>query len=44
LEVLEKKYDEQFKVVFDILRKLMELPRKPRRRIGFHREEENDGV
>ena len=44
LEVLEKKYDEQFKVVFDILRKLMELPEKPRRKIGFHREEENDSV
>jgi hypothetical protein len=44
LEVLEKKYDEQFKVVFDILRKLMKLPEKPRRQIGFHREEENDSV
>lgn len=42
LEILERKYDEQFKVVFDILRKLMELPEKPRRKIGFHREEENN--
>jgi hypothetical protein len=44
LEVLERKYDEQFKVVFDILRKLMELPEKPRRKIGFHREEENNSI
>ena len=44
LEVLERKYDEQFRAVFDILRKLMELPEKPRRKIGFHREEENDSV
>ena len=44
LEILEKKYDEQFKAVFDILRKLMELPEKPRRKIGFHRKEENDSV
>ena len=44
LEVLERKYDEQFRAVFDILRKLMELPEKPRRKIGFHREEENNSV
>ncbi|MCJ7790625.1 MAG: ORF6N domain-containing protein [Candidatus Atribacteria bacterium] len=44
LEVLERKYDEQFKVVFDILRELMELPEKPRRKIGFHREEENNSI
>jgi hypothetical protein len=32
---LEKRYDEQFKVVFDAIRKLMEPPAKPSRRIGF---------
>jgi hypothetical protein len=26
------------------LRKLMELPEKPRRKIGFHREEENNSI
>ncbi len=36
LEELEKKYDAQFKVVFDAIRHLMEAPPPtPRRRIGF---------
>jgi len=35
LEALEKKYDAQFKVVFDAIRELMEPPAAPRRRIGF---------
>ena len=38
LAALEKKYDAQFKVVFDAIRELM-APKKPRRRrIGFDRE------
>jgi len=37
LEEMEKKYDGQFKVVFDALRQLMSSPTaKPRREIGFH--------
>lgn len=37
LEALEKKYDRQFKVVFDAIRELMAPPVPPkRRRIGFH--------
>ena len=39
LEALEKKYDAQFKVVFDAIRQLMAPPEPKRRRIGFHREE-----
>jgi len=35
LAALERKYDTQFKVVFDAIRELMEPPVKPRRRIGF---------
>ena len=36
LEQLEKKYDTQFRVVFDAIRKLMEPPPvPPKRRIGF---------
>jgi len=35
LTELEKKYDGQFKVVFDVLRKLMTVESKPKRRIGF---------
>ena len=36
LDELERKYDKQFKVVFDAIRELMEPPEKPTRRIGFH--------
>jgi len=35
LEELEKKYDAQFRVVFDAIRQLMTPPEKPHRRIGF---------
>jgi len=35
LTALEKKYDEQFKIVFDAIRALMTPPEKPRTRIGF---------
>jgi hypothetical protein len=35
LNTLEKKYDDQFKVVFDAIRQLMMPPEKPRRRVGF---------
>ena len=35
LAALEKKYDKQFKVVFDAIRALMAPPKKPRKRIGF---------
>jgi hypothetical protein len=36
LEALEKKYDVQFKVIFDAIRQLMEPPDAKPRRIGFH--------
>lgn len=35
LSQLERKYDGQFRVVFDALRELMTPPVKPKRRIGF---------
>ena len=35
LEALEKKYDAQFKVVFDAIRELMAPPSPKQRRIGF---------
>lgn len=38
LDILEKKYDSQFRVVFDAIRELMEPPRMPRKRIGFRSE------
>jgi hypothetical protein len=41
LEALEKKYDAQFKIVFDAIRQLMAPPEPepPRKRIGFLVEE-----
>ncbi|HSA87604.1 MAG TPA: ORF6N domain-containing protein [Nitrospira sp.] len=38
LNELERKYDAQFKVVFDAIRELMAPPKAPVRRIGFQRE------
>jgi len=35
LSEMEKKYDDQFKVVFDAIRALMTPPEKPRKKIGF---------
>ena len=40
LEALEKKYDAQFKVVFDAIRQLMTPPEPKRRPIGFRVEED----
>ena len=36
LDALENKYDAQFKVVFDAIRKLMTPPDPPKPQIGFH--------
>jgi len=36
LEDLERKYDAQFKVVFQAIRELMAPPDPPKRRIGIH--------
>ena len=35
LEEMEKKYDSEFKVVFEAIRQLMTPPMKPKRKIGF---------
>lgn len=40
---LEKKYDKQFKIVFDAIRALMESPEKPRKKIGFEVKEPKVG-
>jgi hypothetical protein len=42
LEALEKKYDAQFKVVFDAIRQLMSPPEPKRREIGFHVKYDDD--
>lgn len=36
VEEMEKKYDYQFKVVFDAIKKILEPPEKPKNPIGFH--------
>ena len=38
LATLEKRYDTQFKAVFDAIRQLMMPPEQPKRRIGFCRD------
>jgi hypothetical protein len=40
LNEMEKKYDAQFKVVFDAIRQLMTPPEPKRKRIGFLQEKE----
>jgi hypothetical protein len=35
IEQMEKKYDGQFRVVFEAIRQLMAPPMKPKRKIGF---------
>jgi hypothetical protein len=35
IESMEKKYDQQFKIVFDAIKQLLESPVKPKKRIGF---------
>ena len=42
LEALEKKYDVQFKVVFDAIRQLMSPPDKPKKEMGFHAKYDDD--
>ncbi len=39
LEALERKYDSQFKVVFDAIRQLMAAPERPPKKIGFQLKE-----
>lgn len=39
LDLLERKYDHQFKVVFDAIRELTLIPEKPQKRIGIKQED-----
>ena len=36
IEALEKKYDSQFKAVFETIKELIEPSQKPKKSIGFH--------
>jgi len=42
LAALEKKYDAQFKVVFDAIRQLKSPSAGPKREIGFHTKHDNE--
>ena len=39
LDTLEKKYDHQFKVVFDAIQELTLIPERPKKRIGIKQED-----
>lgn len=39
IDEMEKKYDKQFRIVFDAVRQLMTTPDQPRKKIGFHLKE-----
>lgn len=41
LDEIERRYDKQFKVVFDAIRELMMPPDPPRKQIGFHVSEQS---
>ena len=36
IEAMEKKYDEQFHVIFDAIKQLLDCEEKPKKKIGFH--------
>jgi hypothetical protein len=38
IEAMEKKYDYQFKIVFEAIKQLLEPPEKTKKKIGFLRE------
>ena len=35
IEAMEKKYDQQFQIVFEAIKQLLETDAKPRKKIGF---------
>lgn len=41
IERMERKYDQQFKVVFDYIKALLEIPKKENKPIGFLKDREN---
>ena len=43
VEAMERKYDRQFKVVFDAIKQLLDIEGKPKRKIGFEVKEPEAG-
>jgi hypothetical protein len=41
IETMEKKYDYQFKAIFEAIKQLLESPSKPKKLIGFHPNSQN---
>ena len=35
IEAMERKYDENFRIVFEAIKQLLEIDGKPRKKIGF---------
>ena len=35
IEIMEKKYDQKFKIVFDVIKRLLTVEEKPKKKIGF---------
>ncbi len=44
VELLEKQYDENFRVVFDTIRRLLEHDTEPKHTIGFEPQQKTDGT
>ncbi len=44
IEAMERKYDQQFAVVFDAIKQLLEPPKKPKKKIGFVLEKDRRNV
>lgn len=42
IEAMEKKYDYQFKIVFDTIKELLEPPKKTKKKIGFLRDKNSN--
>ena len=38
IETMEKKYDEQFRIVFEAITQLLEVDEKPKKKIGYLKE------
>lgn len=36
IEEMEKRYDKQFKIVFEAINRLLDPPKEPKKKIGFH--------
>jgi hypothetical protein len=41
IEAMEKKYDKQFRIVFEAITQLIEKDEKPKKKIGYLKEEQS---